>query len=138
MFTVTDRTQYKYKLDGEWKIHRPDNLPAVIHSSGKKEWFRNGQLHNDNGPAVIEADGSKKWFLGGKKKTESEWNAQRPIDPGTPPRIPTRGTPVTPNSIPSSNKPQTFKTIKALRAALGSDVPRSNIIGSPGKYSISE
>jgi len=52
----------------EWKnknrrYHRDNDQPAVIYSSGTKEWYRNGQRHRDNDkPAVIYSSGSKEWY----------------------------------------------------------------------------
>ncbi len=44
------------------KIHRDNDLPAVINNDGTKRWYRNGALHRDNDmPAVIHG-GSKFWY----------------------------------------------------------------------------
>jgi len=55
----------------EWykdgKLHRDDDLPAVIRTNGKREWYRLGKLHRDNNlPAVVYADESRAWFVHGK------------------------------------------------------------------------
>jgi len=55
----------------EWyvrgRLHRNDDLPAVIRSDGKQSWYRHGQRHRDNGlPAVINlVHGVQKWYVAG-------------------------------------------------------------------------
>jgi hypothetical protein len=49
---------YYYKQ----KLHSFNDQPAVIWSTGQKEWRKHGIRHRDNGmPAIICPDG-KKWF----------------------------------------------------------------------------
>ncbi len=36
------------------KLHRDDG-PAIIHSTGKRNWYIQGKLHRDNGPAIINS-----------------------------------------------------------------------------------
>jgi antitoxin component YwqK of YwqJK toxin-antitoxin module len=44
-------TQEWYKND---KLHRDNDMPAMIIHNGTQEWYQNGQLHRDNDlPAVI-------------------------------------------------------------------------------------
>jgi hypothetical protein len=37
--------------------------PAVILSSGHKEWWENGKLHREDGPAIIYPNGEKAWAI---------------------------------------------------------------------------
>lgn len=85
-----------YKDD---KLHRDNDLPAVIDSDGYKIWFNNGirhrlnapavegpegdkayyvngKLHNENGPALINKFGKEEWHIEGIKYTEQEFNAK--------------------------------------------------------------
>ena len=45
------------------KLHRDDDLPAVIHSDGTKEWWFNGLRHRGNDqPAIICSNGFMEWW----------------------------------------------------------------------------
>lgn len=47
------------------KLHRDNDLPAVI-TSGNQFWFQNGIKHRDNNlPAEIYKDGYQSWFRNG-------------------------------------------------------------------------
>lgn len=35
------------------KLHRDDDLPAVIREDGTREWYRDGLRHRENGPARV-------------------------------------------------------------------------------------
>jgi len=49
------------------KLHRENDLPAIIFKSGSKQWWINGKLHRDNDqPAIIYEDGSKEWWTNGE------------------------------------------------------------------------
>jgi hypothetical protein len=46
------------------KLHRENDLPAIIHSNGTKEWYVNGERHrNNNLPAIESFDGEKQWYV---------------------------------------------------------------------------
>jgi len=46
--------------------HRDNDLPAVILANGDQFWYQNGKLHRDNDlPAIIYANGDQKWFKNG-------------------------------------------------------------------------
>lgn len=85
----------EYKLFG--KLHRDDDRPAVITSTGSQHWYRRGQRHRDNDlpasvcsygdiewwvngqrhrdgdlPAIIYANGEKKWFQHGVTHRDNE------------------------------------------------------------------
>jgi len=49
------------------KLHRENDLPAVMHEDGSREWYINGKRHRENDmPAIIREDGSKEWFVNGE------------------------------------------------------------------------
>jgi predicted ATP-binding protein involved in virulence len=48
------------------KLHRDNDLPAVIYSDGSKFWYQNGERHRDNNlPAIINANGYQAWYKNG-------------------------------------------------------------------------
>jgi hypothetical protein len=50
------------------KLHRDNNLPAVVQVNGDKRWYIDGFLHRGNDlPAVILANGHKEWYIFGEK-----------------------------------------------------------------------
>ena len=53
----------------EVNLHRTDG-PAVTYTSGRKEWYQNGELHREGGPAVEYANGDKHWYKEGKLHRE--------------------------------------------------------------------
>ena len=54
----------KWYLNG--KLHRDNDLPAVVRICGDKQWYQNGYLHRDNDlPAEIYATGTQIWYLHG-------------------------------------------------------------------------
>ena len=54
MSCVTKRNGLKCWYDYNGKLHRDDDLPAVIHPEGSKEWYKHGRHHRvDDKPAVI-------------------------------------------------------------------------------------
>ena len=53
-----------YKDD---KIHRDNDLPAVILPDGTQYWYKDGKRGRANDlPAVIYADGSQEWYVDGR------------------------------------------------------------------------
>lgn len=47
------------------KLHRDNDLPAVIRTNGDQEWYQNDQLHRDNDlPAIIQ-NGDQLWYKHG-------------------------------------------------------------------------
>ncbi len=48
------------------KLHRDNDLPAIVYHTGRNVWYKNGKLHRDNDlPAVNFADGYKEWYKNG-------------------------------------------------------------------------
>lgn len=65
--TITNNT-CEWLAVGMSELHRDDDRPAVIFSSGTKEWWICGWLsRNDDKPAVIHSDGTKEWWVKGKR-----------------------------------------------------------------------
>ncbi len=56
---IPDRTWYLFCK----QLHRDNDLPAVIYTSGTQEWYQHGKVHRDNDlPAVIYANGMRYWY----------------------------------------------------------------------------
>jgi len=57
----------KYWCNNAGKVHRDNDMPAVIYEDGSKEWYVNGLRHRDNDlPAVIFKNGYKAWYVNGE------------------------------------------------------------------------
>lgn len=56
------------------KLHRDNDLPAVIYISGEQIWYKNGLKHRDNDlPAiVIKGSNHKEWWQHGKCHREND------------------------------------------------------------------
>lgn len=49
------------------RLHRDDDLPAVIHVNGDLQWVKDMQTHRDNDqPAYVGKNGYFAWYDGGK------------------------------------------------------------------------
>jgi hypothetical protein len=48
------------------KLHSFNDMPAIIHESGAKEWCRHGKTHRDNDQPAIIDDGTEYWYQHGK------------------------------------------------------------------------
>ena len=59
------------------QLHREDG-PAIIRADGSKEWYQEGELHHEEGPAISWANGEQEWHLHGKRRTEKQWEKERP------------------------------------------------------------
>ena len=55
------------------KLHRDNDLPAIVLFDGSQSWSQNGKLHRDGGPAVEYANGDKFWSIDGKKFEEGSF-----------------------------------------------------------------
>ena len=55
------------------KLHRDDDMPAVIYWNGSKSWFKNGEYHRDgNLPAYIGSDGTQAWWKNGLRHRDED------------------------------------------------------------------
>lgn len=52
------------------KLHRDNDLPAVVSTNGMKEWYQHGKVHRHRGPAVLFPDGSGQWLISDDLGTE--------------------------------------------------------------------
>lgn len=51
------------------KIHRESDLPAAIYVNGNRYWFKNNKRHRDNGlPAVIYNNGDEEYWINGQRR----------------------------------------------------------------------
>ena len=54
-------------LTPDYKIHRGNDLPAIIGIDGHKCWYKYGELHRENDqPAIEGLNGDKAWYICGK------------------------------------------------------------------------
>ncbi len=50
------------------KLHRDNDLPAIVNVNGTEEWFKEGLKHRDNDmPAVVHPNGTKEWWQNNKR-----------------------------------------------------------------------
>lgn len=71
---VNGTTNYYYKK----KLHRDNDLPAIIYENGDKEWWICGVLHRDNDlPAVERSNGDKEWWIYGKLHRDNDLPAKK-------------------------------------------------------------
>jgi antitoxin component YwqK of YwqJK toxin-antitoxin module len=62
--------EYWYK---NGKLHRDNDLPAIIFSNGYQGWYKNGKLHRDNDlPAAISSDGDHYWYQNGNLHRDND------------------------------------------------------------------
>lgn len=54
------------------KLHRENDLPAIIGENGSQEWYKNGKRHRDNLPAVIYPDVMQFWCRNGNLHREKD------------------------------------------------------------------
>lgn len=67
-----DGVKIKYCTVNKDKEHQSYNdKPAVVYSSGRKEWHHNGQLHRRHGPAIKDPVGqTTEWLIKGDMHRE--------------------------------------------------------------------
>lgn len=53
------------------------NEKIRVFNDGYREYYLNGQLHNQNGYAVIFPDGDGRYYLNGKEFSEEEFKSRR-------------------------------------------------------------
>lgn len=57
------------------KLHRENNLPAVIYEGGKMSWWLDGKRHRTDGPAVVD-NGVEEYWIDDKQLSEEEFHAR--------------------------------------------------------------
>ncbi len=66
---LPDETQYTFC----GRLHRDNDLPAVICTNKTRKWYQHNKLHRDNDlPAIIWADGSQEWYYHGKLHRDND------------------------------------------------------------------
>lgn len=72
-FTIFNNTEKGQKWSLSNKLHREDDLPAMISATGIKMWFNNNKLHRENDqPAVVRLNGDKEWYYNGERHREND------------------------------------------------------------------
>jgi antitoxin component YwqK of YwqJK toxin-antitoxin module len=62
--------EYWYK---NGKLHRDNDLPALIYKDGDKLWYKNDKLHRDNDlPSIILINGDKFWYKNGNSQRDGD------------------------------------------------------------------
>lgn len=65
-----------FPLRYEWykdnKLHRDDDLPALVYLDGTKLWYKNGKLHRDNDKPAYDSEEVKKWYKNGELHREND------------------------------------------------------------------
>ena len=66
-------TKRWYNESGQ--LHRDENdLPAIIHVSGRKCWFRHGTRYRENNlPVIVLPGGHEEWWINGVCYRMDEW-----------------------------------------------------------------
>jgi len=63
----------KATYDEKGRLHSFGDNPAIVWSSGGKEWFYHGLHHRDGDkPAVIGGDGHMEWYKHGKRHRDND------------------------------------------------------------------
>jgi hypothetical protein len=63
---------------GRWwyqhgKLHRDGDLPAAVDDDGPQVWYQHGRLHRSHDlPAVVWADGRQEWWVDGVRQTPAD------------------------------------------------------------------
>ena len=71
----------KFWHDAHEYLHRENDLPAVIFTSGSKSWWIHGIRHRENDqPAIEYWNGDKQWYVNGKHHRENDQPAIKDID----------------------------------------------------------
>ena len=59
------------------KLHRDNDLPAMIRALGTQKWYKDGKLHREGDlPAVIWANGTQNWYKYGKQHRDGDLPAE--------------------------------------------------------------
>ena len=69
-FTVEKYNEYVTYGLKTWtlfgKLHRINDLPAIMWNTGGSAWYTNGELHRDDDkPPRIYANGAEEWYING-------------------------------------------------------------------------
>jgi len=71
-----DGTVYWFNEEGQFNL---EDGPAVTKADGTRFWYRNSKLHRTDGPAVIHSSGRKEFWLNGIFYSEKDyWEKLKP------------------------------------------------------------
>lgn len=71
-YSITE-DKYEKKWYKNGKLHRDNDLPAIIRARGGQVWYNHGNIHcKDDLPAIIDADGDQYWYKNGKLHREDD------------------------------------------------------------------
>jgi hypothetical protein len=70
---VSDKCQYWYQ---HGKLHRDNDLPAIIGTGGRQYWFQHGESHRDNDLPAAIYDGKLEWYQHGKLHRDNDLPAE--------------------------------------------------------------
>ena len=65
MVINADGEQSWYK---ETRLHRDDDMPAILYANGRQVWFKDGRIHRYNGPAIVNDDGTQAWQAASRRR----------------------------------------------------------------------
>lgn len=75
VFVSTDTESRYWYLNN--KLHREDDLPAMIWENGVLRWYVHGKLHRDGDlPAIVWAGGDQEWWQHGKRHRDGDLPAK--------------------------------------------------------------
>lgn len=73
-YKITNSLSQVWSKNG--KLHRDNDLPAVIRKDGTREWWVNGERHRENDlPAYIDFIGNKSWYKNGLLHRDGDFPA---------------------------------------------------------------
>jgi hypothetical protein len=62
----------KISINEENQLHSHNDEPGLITPLNSKYWFNNGKVHRTSGPAIIYSTGIREWFLYGNSVINSK------------------------------------------------------------------
>ena len=63
------------------KLHRDNDLPAIVYKNGTQSWYKNGLAHRENDfPAFMFKSGTKYWYYQGHVHRDNDLPAEMYID----------------------------------------------------------
>jgi hypothetical protein len=78
---ITDEHGAQRWYDGDGKLHRDGDLPAVVALNGDQGWYQHGACHRSGDlPAVVWTSGLKRWFQHGKQHRDGDLPALKQPD----------------------------------------------------------
>lgn len=77
LHSIDDKPAKIINREKKWycmgKLHRNNDLPAIIESDGSRYWYQHGEKHRENDlPTVILASGSQWWYQHGERHRDND------------------------------------------------------------------